>query len=38
VTDEARKGLLGKGAIHLVTSQPNRTSPVVRGKWIQGNN
>jgi hypothetical protein len=37
VTDEARKGLLGKGAIHLVTSQPNRTSPVVRGKWILEN-
>ena len=37
VTDETRKGLLGKGAIHLVTSQPNRTSPVVRGKWILEN-
>ena len=37
VTDETRKGLLGKGAILLVTSQPNRTSPVVRGKWILEN-
>jgi mono/diheme cytochrome c family protein len=37
VTDEARKGLLGKGAILLVTSQPDRTSPVVRGKWILDN-
>ena len=37
LTDEARKGLLGKGAILLVTSQPDRTSPVVRGKWILDN-
>ncbi|HEV3216382.1 MAG TPA: DUF1592 domain-containing protein, partial [Vicinamibacterales bacterium] len=37
VTDDARKGLLGKGAILLVTSQPDRTSPVVRGKWILDN-
>jgi mono/diheme cytochrome c family protein len=37
VTDEARKGLLGKGAILLLTSQPDRTSPVVRGKWILDN-
>jgi hypothetical protein len=31
---DARRGLLGKGAILLVTSYPNRTSPVVRGKWV----
>ncbi len=37
VTDDARKGLLGKGAILLVTSHPDRTSPVVRGKWILEN-
>jgi hypothetical protein len=37
VTNEARRGLLGKGAILLVTSQPNRTSPVKRGKWILEN-
>jgi len=37
VTDEARKGLLGKGAILLLTSQPDRTSPVVRGKWVLDN-
>src|ERR1700682_1768202 len=37
VTDEARKGLVGKGAILLVPSQPDRTSPVVRGKWILDN-
>jgi hypothetical protein len=32
--DENRFGLLGKGAILSVTSYANRTSPVVRGKWI----
>jgi hypothetical protein len=26
--------LLGKGAILTVTAFPNRTSPVVRGKWV----
>jgi mono/diheme cytochrome c family protein len=37
LTDEARKGLLGKGAILMVTSHATRTSPVVRGKWILDN-
>jgi hypothetical protein len=37
VTDEARKGLLGKGAILTVTSYATRTSPVVRGRWILDN-
>ncbi len=37
VTDDARKGLLGKGAILLVTSHAGRTSPVVRGKWVLDN-
>jgi mono/diheme cytochrome c family protein len=37
LTDEARWGLLGKGAILLVTSYPNRTSPVLRGKWVLEN-
>jgi hypothetical protein len=32
--DDARKGLLGKGAVLMVTSHTDRTSPVVRGKWI----
>ena len=32
-----RGGLLGHGSILSVTSQPNRTSPVVRGKWILEN-
>jgi hypothetical protein len=32
--DKARHGLLGKGAILMLTAYPNRTSPVVRGAWI----
>jgi len=35
--DDVRKGLLGKGAILLVTSHAHRTSPVQRGKWILEN-
>jgi hypothetical protein len=34
VTDQARRGLLGKGGILAVTSYANRTSPVLRGKWV----
>ena len=34
---EQRRGLLGKGAILLVTSLATRTSPVLRGKWILEN-
>ena len=30
----ARCGLLGKGAILMMTAYPNRTSPVLRGAWI----
>ena len=37
VPDDARRGLLGKGAMLLVTSNADRTSPVVRGKWILDN-
>ena len=37
VDNEARRGLLGQAAILTVTSYPNRTSPVQRGKWILGN-
>jgi hypothetical protein len=29
-----RGGLLGMGAVHVLTSYPQRTSPVLRGKWI----
>jgi mono/diheme cytochrome c family protein len=32
--DNARYGLLGKGAILMLTAYPNRTSPVLRGAWI----
>lgn len=35
--DDARRGLLGKGALLTVTSYPNRTSPVLRGKWLLEN-
>jgi hypothetical protein len=37
ITDEARRGLLGQGSILMVTSHTDRTSPVVRGKWILDN-
>lgn len=31
---ENRRGLLGHGGLLTITSQPNRTSPVKRGKWV----
>jgi len=37
VMDDNRRGLLGQGSILLATSVANRTSPVVRGKWILEN-
>src|ERR1051325_10663448 len=37
VSDEARKGLLGQGSILALTSHAERTSPVVRGKWVLEN-
>lgn len=37
VMQEERRGLLGQGSILTVTSYPNRTSPVLRGKWILEN-
>ena len=37
ITDEKRRGLLGQGSILTVTSMPNRTSAVLRGKWILTN-
>ena len=37
LTDENRRGLLGHGSILTITSYPNRTSPVLRGKWIMEN-
>jgi len=36
-TLEERQGLLGKGGFLLATSYNNRTSPVLRGKWILEN-
>jgi hypothetical protein len=35
--DTMRGGLLGQGSILAVTSYGNRTSPVLRGKWILEN-
>jgi hypothetical protein len=32
-----RGGILGQGAILVMTSHPNRTSPVLRGNWILTN-
>jgi hypothetical protein len=37
LTDDARRGILGKGAVLMVTSHVDRTSPVVRGKWVLEN-
>ena len=37
LTSDARRGLLGQASILTVTSYPNRTSPVQRGKWILTN-
>jgi hypothetical protein len=34
LADESRHGLLGKGAVLMLTSYPNRTSPVLRGAWV----
>ena len=35
--DPNRRGLLGQGSILTVTSYPDRTSPVGRGKWVLEN-
>ena len=32
--DDRRRGLLGQGSVLMLTSQANRTSPVLRGKWV----
>jgi hypothetical protein len=32
--DDRRNGLLGHGSILTLTSHANRTSPVLRGKWV----
>jgi hypothetical protein len=37
LTDENRFGILGQGSVLTVSSYPNRTSVVLRGKWILEN-
>jgi hypothetical protein len=37
LADGTRRGLLGQGSILTVTSYANRTSPVIRGKWLLEN-
>jgi hypothetical protein len=34
LADRNRMGLLGKGAVLMSTSYPDRTSPVLRGAWV----
>jgi mono/diheme cytochrome c family protein len=36
-SQDHRRGLLGQASLLTVTSYPNRTSPVLRGKWVLGN-
>jgi hypothetical protein len=36
-SESARWGLLGKGAVLTISSQPGRTSPVIRGNWVLRN-
>ncbi len=36
LVEDYRRGLLGKGAILALTSVADRTSPVLRGKWVMG--
>ena len=37
MTGTDRGGLLGHGSVLTITSYPNRTSPVLRGKWLLEN-
>jgi mono/diheme cytochrome c family protein len=37
VTDDTRRGILGQGSMLAVTSHAERTSPVLRGKWVLEN-
>jgi hypothetical protein len=34
IADENRRGVLGQGSVLLLTSIADRTSPVLRGKWV----
>ena len=33
-SDDRRQGLFGHGSVLMLTSMANRTSPVLRGKWV----
>lgn len=37
LAEESRRGLLGQGSILTITALANRTSPVMRGKWVLEN-
>ena len=37
IPDPSRRGLMGQGSVLTVSSYPNRTSPVLRGKWVLTN-
>lgn len=37
VPNDERRGVLGHGSVLLVTSNTNRTSPVIRGAWVLEN-
>ena len=37
ITSSAARGLLAQGALLATTSYPDRTSPVLRGKWLLNN-
>ena len=37
IPNAARRGLLGQGSVLTVSSYTNRTSPVLRGKWVLTN-
>jgi len=37
LTDTHRRGILGQGSFQLLTSYPQRTSPVLRGKYVLEN-
>ncbi len=37
LVDPSRRGLLGQGGILTITALANRTSPVMRGKWVLEN-
>ena len=36
LTDPNRRGMLGHGSMLMLTSVADRTSPVLRGKWVHG--